>query len=239
MMDLEPVTLGIARHIPTKTDKSRARKSSAAAADKIPEDLKNKILARDEHTCRCCGFKADKYQQILIRNQNKADLREDNLMTACIFCHQCFNLEDVSEMRSGVLIWLPEIEQAQLHHIARAIYVGRISQGPTADAARKALEILMQRREEAKNRVGTDRPYILAMVLRDYLGPRHYHYRGRKLDGLRLMPLDRRIIKEAELEFNQFPQILAYWRSKAGPFGGKTPPQWAEIYQRLKEQKAA
>jgi intracellular multiplication protein IcmJ len=91
----------------------------------------------------------------------------------------------------------------------------------------------MGRREEVKRRIHTDEPYILATVLQDYLGPKHYHYREKKLEGIRLFPLERRIIKEADLEFNQFPQILAYWRSKDGPFGGKTPPQWISIYQNI------
>lgn len=140
-------------------------------------------------------------------------------------------MENVGEMRSGVLIWLPEIDQAKLHHIARAIYVARISQGPAAEAARKSLDAIMERREEVKKRISTDDPYILSTVLRDYMGLKHYHNRTKKLDGVRLFPLDRRIIKEADLEFNQFPQILAYWRSKDGPFGGKVPTQWISIYQ--------
>jgi intracellular multiplication protein IcmJ len=166
----------------------------------------------------------------LFKNYVQSDTRPDNLVTVCNFCHQCFHLESVSVMRSGVLIWLPEIDQASLHHIMRAIYVARISQGPVAEAARKALDILMGRREEIKRRLHTDDPYILSTILRDYLGPKHYQMRGEKLDGVRLLPLDRRIIREAELEFNQFPQILAYWRSKDGPFGGKTPPQWISLY---------
>jgi intracellular multiplication protein IcmJ len=102
-----------------------------------------------------------------------------------------------------------------------------------AEAARKTLDILMARRDEVKNRLGTDDPYILSEVLRDYLGDKHYHIRDKKLSGVKLFPLDRRIIKEADLEFNQFPQILAYWRSKSGPFGGKTPPQWIGIYKSI------
>ena len=134
-------------------------------------------------------------------------------------------------MRSGVLIWLPEIEQSVLHDITRAIYVARISQGPMAEAARKALDILMSRREEARRRIQTDDPYVLSTVLKDFMTPRYYAERAEKLDGIRLFPLDRRIIKEAELEFNQFPQILAYWRSKDGPFGGKAPSLWIDIYK--------
>lgn len=236
-----PITLGIARALPKKSagaakgKKSGAGSSGSASssAAKIPADLKQKILSRDDNTCKCCGFKSQKYQEILFLNSDTSDLSEKNLATACMFCHQCFNLDQVSQMRSGVLIWLPEIEQAQLHHIARAVYVARISQGAMADAARKTLDALMARREEVKRRLGTDDPFILASVLRDYLGIKQYQMRDKKLEGVRLFPLDRRIIKEADLEFNQFPQILAYWRSKDGPFGGKTPQEWIGIYQTL------
>lgn len=226
-MDKHPLTLSIQKP-------SKRRASQPAGIDqKLPNETKQKIFERDNFTCRCCGFTSKKYQEIHYLNGDTQDFKEANLLTVCIFCHQCFNLEKVSEMRSGVLLWLPEIEQAELHHIARSIYVARISQGPVAEAARKSLDVIMSRREEAKTRISTDDPYILSTVLRDYLGASHYKDRMVKLAGVRLFPLDRRIIKEADLEFNQFPQILAYWRSKDGPFGGKAPPQWISIYQKL------
>jgi intracellular multiplication protein IcmJ len=235
-MDLIPITLGIARPIQAagtkgKTNGAGCTGSVSAHDKKLPTDFKQKIFERDDYTCRCCGFKSKKYQEIHFLNHDKSDRSERNLVTTCIFCQQCFNLENIDSMRSGTLIWLPEIDQAQLNHIARAIYVARISQGPVAEAARLALDTLLARREEAKRRISTDDPYILSTVLGDYLSQSHYQNRDKKLKGLRLMPLDRRIIKEADLEFNQFPQILAYWRSKDGPFGGKTPPQWISVYQ--------
>jgi len=211
---------------------------SQAAPPKIDNTLKQKILERDGHCCQYCGFTSKKYQEILHKNGNLSDFKEDNLLTVCIFCYQCFHMDKVSDMKSGALIWLPEVEQTELHHIARAIYVARISQGPVAEAARKALELILARKDEAKARITTDDPYILSTILRDYLSKKSYAMRGDKLDGLRLLPLDRRIIKEAELEFNQFPQILAYWRSKDGPFGGKAPPQWVSIYQDLMAKAA-
>ncbi len=239
-MDFIPITLGIARAASAKSGKSKKDKSGASTPgsassqiQKLPNEIRQKIFERDHYTCRCCGFESKKYQEVLFINGDQTDHKAKNMATACIFCHQCFNLDSVAEMRSGVLIWLPEIEQADLHHIARAIYVARISQGPVADAARKGLDALLARREEAKRRLATDNVYILANVLRDYLGPAHYEARHKKLEGIRLFPLDRRIIKEAALEFNQFPQILAYWRSKDGPFGGKTPPQWISLYQQI------
>lgn len=206
--------------------------------DQVTPEARQKIFERDDHTCQACGFRALKYQDIHVKNGIAGDVRPENLVTTCIFCHQCFRLNQVSDMRSGVLVWLPEIEQTDLHHVARAIYVARISQGPVAEAARRALDILMHRREEVRKRLGTDDPFILASVLTDYISDRAYDGRVAKLDGIRLFPLDRRIIKEADLEFNQFPQILAYWRAKDGPFGGQVPRQWIDIYRNL-EAKAA
>lgn len=231
-----PLSLGIARPI------GKAKQSMGGAAGhggpkpvpgKIAPELKAKILERDNHTCRACGFHSQKYQEVHYLNSNAMDMRPENLATVCIFCHQCYNLDKVASMGSGVMIWLPEISQSRLHHIARAIYVARISQGDMAEAARKTLDILIGRREEVKKRLGTDDPYTLSMILRDYLSEKHYYYRAQKLEGIRLFPLDRRKIKEADLEFNQFPQILAYWRSKDGPFGGKAPAQWVDLYKFL------
>jgi intracellular multiplication protein IcmJ len=204
----------------------------------IPADLKAKIFERDDHTCGFCGFQAQKYMDVHVKDGDLNNHRLDNLQTACIFCNQCFDLEKVARMKSGVLIWLPEISQTELNHMARAIFVARISQGSMAETAKKALEFLLKRREEATNRIFTDDPYILSMVMRDFLGPKAYRAREKKLDGIRLFPLDRRIIKEGDLEFNQFPQILAYWRSKSGPFGGKAPATWKDAYAALLHSQA-
>lgn len=224
-MNLHPITLGI----------GRKPASALAFLENLSPELRQRVFERDSHSCRFCGFQSKKYQEVRPLDGNTENLKLDNLATTCIFCNQCFDLERTSEMRSGVLIWLPEMAQAELHHIARAIYVARISQGSMAETAKTAYKTLIDRREVAKERLGTDDPYIMANVMRDFLGPRHYAMRREKLEGVRLFPLDRRIIKEGELEFNQFPQILAYWRSKDGPFGGKPPAQWKNFYAKVKQ----
>lgn len=226
-MKLLPITLGIVR-----------QPGNAQIAENIQrqmQDIRPRILERDDHTCRFCGFRSEKYQEMHHLNGHPEDLKETNLVTACIYCQQCFDLERASQMNSGVLVWMPEMAQADLNHIARAIYVARISQGTMADAARSALESIMARREDAKARLSTDDPFFLATVLRDFLGPKHYVGRAEKLDGIRLFPLDRRNVSEGELKFNQFPQILAYWRSKDGPFGGNLPAQWKTLYAKMKQ----
>lgn len=230
-MSYLPITLGIARPTGSPQTISGKQGSAGSLTSILTPEIRKAVMDRDGNTCQCCGFKAAKYQEIHFVDHNRQNLRMDNLATVCIFCHQCYNIDVASKMRSAVLIWLPEIDQASLHHIARAIYVARISQGPMAEAARVALDTLMARREESRRRIQTDDPYVLATVLRDYLTSRHYAERGSKLDGVRLLPLDRRLIREADLEFNQFPQILAYWRSKDGPFGGRAPTLWLDLYK--------
>lgn len=210
---------------------SDAGRILSAAVHKVPDDVKEAVLQRDDYTCRYCGFRSRKYQEAhFIGAEDKTAGAADDFVTACTFCYQCFHIDRIDRMQSGAVIWLPEIGQAALHHLCRAIYVARISQGPMAEAARDALEALTGRREEAKTRLGTDSPKILATVLQDFLEVGEYKRRPGKLRGFRILPLDRRIIKEGELEFNQFPQVLAYWRSKEGPFGELPIRQWVKMF---------
>ncbi len=239
MTDFYPIQLGVGRVIQRKSAaKGRSKTQAKAQTGDVPADLKQEIFERDNFTCGCCHFKSEKYQQIHFKDHNTTNHATDNLMTTCIFCHQCFNLSAAAQMESGTLIWLPEIPQHQLNNIARAIYVAQISQGPIADAARKIYAVLSGRKDEAQKRLGTDNPSILASVMSDYLSLKQYYHSDKKLDGIRLMPQNRRLVKEADLEFNQFPQILAYWRSKNGPFGIAPPQKWIALYQDLMAEAA-
>lgn len=225
-MALLPITLGIGR---------LSANPRFAENEKNAQEIRSKILERDDHTCRFCGFQSKKYQEVVHISGYTDDYSPENMATGCIFCHQCFDLEKTAQMNSGVLVWLPELTQAELNHTARAIYVARISQGTMAEAARKALDAIMVRREDAKARLSTDDPSFLAIVMRDFISSKNYAERHKKLDGLRLWPLDRRNISEGDLKFNQFPQILAYWRSKDGPFGGMPPVNWKTFYAKIRE----
>lgn len=235
-----PIILGIARSAGSP-QASSGRESGSARLSRAPTltpELKQSILERDDFTCRCCGFHSFRYQEIHALDRGLTNTDPANLVTTCQFCAQCFDLEQVVAMKSGFLIWLPEMDQATLNHMARAVYIARVSQGPMADAARRFLDLVMARREEARSRLQTDDPYVLSTVLRDFLTQRAYQDRGEKLAGVRLFPLDRRIVKEGDLEFNQFPQILAYWRSKDGPFGGRLPTQWLDHYKTMMRNAA-
>ncbi|HCM84249.1 MAG TPA: type IV secretion protein DotN [Rhodospirillaceae bacterium] len=207
-------------------------------ADPVFQATRTRILERDGHACRYCGFTAKKYQEIQFLNGNTRDMSDDNLATACVFCHQCLNLERAGQMNSGILIYAPEIDQVTLHHLTRSIYVARRTQGPMADSARIAMNALLSRKDEAAARLGSDSPRLLAAVMRELLEPGTYKRRMQVLDGIRLMPLDKRLLKEDDFEFDQFPQILAYWRSTNGPYGKTLPPTWPAMLQSVMEKAA-
>lgn len=192
--------------------------------------VKRSVWHRDGHVCRFCGFHAMRYLEAVVLGGNARDV--DHMLTACQFCHQCFNLPEVVTMRSGVLLWLPELTQHDLHHVAREIYLARITQR-SEPWARKMFDALMARREPARERLGTDDPKVLAQRLASKDPAEVPALDSEHLGGIRLLPLDRRILREDDLEFNQFPQVLAYWRSRNGPYHGEREFPWITMLEQV------
>jgi intracellular multiplication protein IcmJ len=50
-------------------------------------ELRQKILQRDNYTCRYCGFQAEKFQIVHHIDGNPANNDEDNLETICQMCN--------------------------------------------------------------------------------------------------------------------------------------------------------
>lgn len=197
--------------------------------------LRSKVLARDDYACSYCGFKSERFQEIrpLSIDGVARPSRADDWVTSCHICDQCLSLERVGMMGEGILIWMPEMTQVELNHLVRALYVARASDGEPAEAARRGLDALRGRRDEAKRRLGTDDPLILATVFADYLSETEYNDRMEKLEGIRLLSLDRRLQRTASGEVDRFPDMLAYWRSKDGPFGNLNPSNWRSLLDRV------
>lgn len=228
-MTLLPLELGV-RRMPHAQDGAGNSKRPRALKAKDWPRLRDRVLARDKHTCRYCGFKAEKFQRVHFTQGLMADPTVDNLSTACIFCEQCFELESVANMDSGLLIWLPDLSQADLHHLCRALYVAKVKEEePLSGRAQTVLDQLLARRTEAKRRLGTDDPIMLATALAEQVSDHDYKDRAERLDGIRLLPLPRRISFNDDGQYDQFPRILAYWASKSGPFGKYPTEKWQSL----------
>ncbi len=209
----------------------RRPSDAGVGAPKAQTNIKKqteKVLRRDDYTCRFCGFHSKQYQRVVA---NPDERSPQPFVTACTFCEQCITLERASITGAGVLVWLPEIGQAELNHIVRAIYVARAEKNELTDTATRAMDALMTRRADAKKRLGSDDPLLLATVMQEMLTAEEAHGASTKLDGIRLLPPDKHIMRTAAGDVNQFPQILKYWRSAEGPYGQLPVEKWTEIFK--------
>lgn len=194
-----------------------------------------KTLRRDDFTCRFCGFRSEQYQRV-VPWEGAGD---PPFATACHFCEQCVMLERAGLMGAGALVWLPEISQAELNHILRAIYVARAGKTELAPAATRAFDALMARRTDAKKRLGSDDPLLLATVMHESLTDDEYESAAQKLEGVRLLPFDKHLVRTQKGDINQFPQIVKYWRSASGPYAQLPVEQWAEMFKALSKAEPA
>jgi intracellular multiplication protein IcmJ len=211
-----PLTLGISRA--SGTGDGGVKPPSKSEAEKI--------LKRDDFACRFCGFRAVQYQRIVPTR--------DGLVTACGFCEQVTGLERAGLMGGGILIWLPEMTQAELNHIIRAIYVARAEEGSEmAESATRALDALTSRRAEAKKRLGSDDPLLLATVLQENLTEAERAAATGKLEGIRLLSLDKHMVHGRHGDFNGFPQIIQFWRSAQGPFADLPTGEWQSLFAKV------
>lgn len=213
-----PLTLGVRQG-------SDAEKGASKSPLKLGKSQIEKTLRHDDYVCRFCGFRSEHYQRVVASDDGNAD----DFVTACTFCEQCVMLDRAGMMASGVLIWLPEIAQAELNHIARAIYVGRTGDGPIVELATRAFDALMARRADAKKRLGSDDPLLLATVLHESLTKDEVKAAINKLDGIRLFPLDKHMTRSPKGDVNHFPQIVKYWCSPQGPYGQIKPEKWLDM----------
>ncbi len=218
-MALFPISLGVRR----SADAERPSKNSH-----LKSQLE-KTLRRDDFCCRFCGFRAEQYQRVVPYKE----AGNPPLATACSFCELCFALEQAGLTGAGTLIWLPEIGQAELHHIMRAVYIARAAKGELAAAASRTFEALMARRAEAKKRLGSDDPLLLATVMHESLTDEEYSNINARIEGIRLLPLDKRLVRTRKGDINQFPQMVKYWMSPEGPFAECPVGQWIELFKKV------
>jgi len=208
-----PITLGVRRKSGTEFV-SKGRIDTAS------------VWRQDNFTCQFCGFRAEKFQRV-VNGAWCGDKRQ--ALTACLYCEQCFTLETAGLTGAGSLIWLPEISQADLHHLCRAISVAR-QQSALAERAQMAFDALMSRRAEAKKRLGTDDPLALGTVMLENLSAKDYAQRTARLEGIRFLPLDRYLVNTPEGVVDQFPAVLDYWQSAQGPFGKIPVTEWLDRF---------
>lgn len=178
------------------------------------------ILERDGHRCRFCGHRATGGHAIvrLIREGEPGER-----VTACPLCETVLRFRQVCSDRELSVIWLPEMSQAALNSVIRAIHLTFHEMGeavwlgsvprhdsPTVRVAYRAYAALANRTEAAERRIGTSSPTELAAALAGLRtdAPAWHH----DLPGaLRLLHRGRRFRAGEDI----YPEIVAAWSRDA------------------------
>lgn len=218
----------------------RMNDADAAEADSEFASVRKRALENHNHTCCFCGFRNLKYQEVHHFNDDHSDNRLENLITTCPFCHLCQHIGLAGRNKEAVLIWLPEISQADLHHVVRTILMSQhvsdvIKKDPrgvpsliktfreAADIAKSAMAALEDRQEEAERRLTSD-PLDLANALL-MLPDEIYARRKEGLEGFRLLPLGRRFQGRDDIMRKQ----IETWVETQGPYTSLKPSSWAGL----------
>jgi intracellular multiplication protein IcmJ len=171
------------------------------------QKLEAKVFARDQNTCRYCGFASEKYQVVVNINHdyNPGQSKPENLATACVFCAQCMFLDGIGQGNNwgGSIIYLPEISQADLNHFCRVLFSSMLRDAPYKGKLQTAY-LSLKDRENAVNEIfgpKSSDPYTFGQALIDS-NLNEDQLKHPVMTNLRLLP-DRKC----------FTQEINYWKS--------------------------
>ena len=204
----------------------------ADEVDKRYLPMRKAILERDKHTCVFCGFKAKKYQELHHLDDDHGHNAAANLVTACSFCHLDFHLALAGIKNAGLIIWCPELSQAAINNVSRAIFIAVANKGAQEDAARTLYNSLESRAAITEEQLGkgASNPTAIAQGLLS-ISPEAYESRGERLHGFRMLP-----------RMTAFSKQIAYWQSDEKIFGALPDRKWesllAQSSQKVEEAEA-
>ncbi len=187
-------------------------------AAKAMKEVRQKILDRDKGVCQFCGFKAQRWQEIHHVNDNHGDNSPSNLVTACSFCHQCMHLGLAGSTAGGELIWLPEMSQAELNHLCRAIFVAMRDEKGKLYSSAFGLYMALKNRGvflEQNFSVGASDPGLLGQAFLK-MKPEEYAARGEHMKNIKLLPQNSR-----------FEPQIKYWAEVV--FRDLGPDSWSRL----------
>ncbi|MDR2208075.1 MAG: type IVB secretion system protein IcmJDotN [Azoarcus sp.] len=186
------------------------------------------IFARDNHTCRFCGWRSPKYQECHHVDNDHHNNEPGNMITACTLCHQVHHLGMCAMRGGGFLAVLPELTQVEVNNIARMIHLvqfasDKVDKG-VVDKLQGLYGLFRQRGPDTLKLLfpglDTSDPFYLAKVLSECDESLHAR-RDESLASIRLVPT-RDAFHPGQLDF--------YARTDMRDWA---PPQWQALTRQL------
>lgn len=150
--------------------------------------------AQETGPCRFCGDPRPVAPAPLPLDGDHGNRQVANLVTSCLHCRALHRLGSDQIDREAVLIWLPDISQAALSWLVRAIHRAFVAHGeapclasrpatdtPRLRAAYRTYEALDRLSHDAETRIGTTSPRELGAALLSMPEPRRVVPAGLRL----------------------------------------------------------
>lgn len=141
--------------------------------------------AQDAGACRFCGDPRPVAPEPLPLDGDHGNRQAANLATACLHCRALHRLGSDQIDREAVLIWLPDVSQAALNWLVRAVHRVFVAHGeapclasrpaidtPRLRAAYRTYQALDHLSRDAEKRIGTSSPRELGAALLGMPAPR-------------------------------------------------------------------
>jgi hypothetical protein len=191
---------------------------SAHATASSPQGLPHAPWgAAGSGSCQFCGFGRRDWQEPFHVNGDHTDFSPPNVVSSCILCHLLQHLDRETIDEEAALIFMPELTQAVVNSLARAVHAQLVRNGEPPTLIRPSLAhrievrnalsaslALRERAQPAAAILGAHSPRDLcAALLR--CKPEFYERRSKLLAGLRLLPLGR-YFRDGE---DIYPSLLA------------------------------
>jgi intracellular multiplication protein IcmJ len=207
---LKPITLSVKRGL-FRRDDPRTEESN----DEFKRTCR-KVMRRDNYRCQYCGFCSDKWQEVHHLNDDHTNNSKDNLITVCPLCHKANHIGLAGYDGSGVIIYIENLNQAELNNIVRSLWIAEDS----GDREMKLTAMTMLARfhkftSNARRGIGASDPSILGNYLLE-LDDEAYAKRESALNGYLLLPLRK-----------GFEKQLKHW--KTNNYKNVNPSTWLRI----------
>lgn len=169
----------------------RSDDEHADSADIAFEKIRKEALSRDHNTCRFCGFRAGKYQEVHHLDDDHKNNSLDNLVTVCTLCHQVFHIGMLAIRNAGFIAAIPELTQTEVINIARVVHVSELLDNEEIKTKLKSLFAIFQMRGfdtlKVPFKADISSPYFLAPTTSS-MPDDVYDNRAKLFESLRIVP---------------------------------------------------